>query len=78
MMPPWVMKGNTNPDSEASAQEPKAKWVEMQQQFDSLMAAVKGAQKALQKPPWQGSNQGPRNNNQSPNNNGQRLPQAKW
>ena len=48
---PMGNEENTNPDSEATAQEPWAKWIEMQQQFDSSMAAVKGAQKALQKPP---------------------------
>ena len=50
-----------NPDSEAPAQEPWWKWVEMQQQ---LMAAIKGAQNALKKCPWQGSNQGQRRNSQ--------------
>ena len=44
-------EGNTNPDSGAPTQEPWVKWVELQQQFNSLMAAVTGVQKALQKPP---------------------------
>ena len=44
-------EGNTNPYCTASTGEPCAKWVEMQQQLNSLKAAVKGAQKALQKPP---------------------------
>ena len=65
-------EGNTDPDPEAPPWEHWANWNEMQQQFDSLMAAVKGAQKAPQKPPEQGSNQGQRNNNQNANNNGQR------
>ena len=37
------------------------------------MTAVKGAQNTLQKPPWQGSNQGQRINNQNANNNGHKL-----
>ena len=44
-------EGNANPDSEDPPWEPWTKWVEMQQEFDSLMAAIKGAQKAPQKPP---------------------------
>ena len=55
---PISNEGNTNHDSKASTWEPWEKWVEMQQQFDSLLAAIKGAQKAPQKHPWQTSNQG--------------------
>ena len=69
-------EGNTKPDPEDPSRETCTKWVEVQQQFDSSMEAVKVAQNALQKPPQQGSNQGQRNNNQKANNNGQR-PQRK-
>ena len=35
--------GNTNPDPEVPPlQEPWAKWIEVQQQFDSLIATAKG------------------------------------
>ena len=47
---PMGNEGNTDPDPEPSPQEPWVKWVEMQQQFNSLMVAVKGAQNAPQKP----------------------------
>ena len=51
------------------------KWIEMQQQFDSLMATAKGAQNAPQTQQQLEPNQGQRNNNQNNNNmnnNGQR------
>ena len=44
-------EGNTHPDPKDPTWEPWVKWVEIQQQFDSLMTAVKGAQNTLQKPP---------------------------
>ena len=43
-------EGNTNPDPEAPPWVSWAKWIEIQQKFDSLMATVKGAQNTLQKP----------------------------
>ena len=52
----------------------------MQQQFDFLMAAIKGAKKAPQKPPWQRSNQGQKNNNQNTTNNDQtpQIQSSNW
>ena len=51
---PLGNEGNTNPNPEVPPQEPWAKWIEMQQQFDSLMATAKGAQNTPQNPPQQG------------------------
>ena len=47
---PSCNEGNTEPEPKAPSQEPWAKLIEMQQQFYYLMAAVKGAQNAPQKP----------------------------
>ena len=63
-----------NPDPEAPIWEPWSKWVQMQQQ---LMVAVKGAQNALKKTPWQGSNQGQRRNSQSTSTQQPEIPMAK-
>ena len=41
---PMGHEGNTNPDLKVPTWEPRAKWVEMQQQ---LMAAVKGAKNPM-------------------------------
>ena len=48
---PSDYEGNTNPDPRNPPWEPCAKWAEMQQQFFSLMATVKGAQNAAQRHP---------------------------
>ena len=65
---PMGNDGNANSSPEAP-QEPCGKWMEMQQQFDSLMTTAKGAQNSLQNQQQQGPNQDQRNNNQNNNNN---------
>ena len=60
---------NTNLDPEAPTQEPRAKWVEMQQQ---LMATVEGTQSVPKKTQQKESNLSQRNNNQNASSNDQR------